>query len=590
MKKKEIILSDLAAAVQEKDRLSDFCTADRWETVSYETAAASGRLLIASEQTFPDPVTIDPKLTGRYRIYVCMANHGGGWAANHIHLKLTDDEFTRVASPGNVSSYIQWSATEVVEESLWKCADMTGQKIEISKIQDGLPHTSNVLWFRFVPIESDDSTAPPERKPSRTMLAHMDTDFHCLDVPKSIHDYCNALNVLKDSDVGILCQEVMTDLARYKVPGPEYVYRQKRGEYRENYHRHVSENREKIYPEEIAYAHKCGIKLFAAHRMQLSCFSFPTSAPLYDISFVYEHPELRCRARDGQYTEFLSYGYQEIRDFMIGNILESARQGFDGVELIWTRGQHLLFEEPVLERFRAKFGDTPDCRRLPADDPRLMEAKSDIMTDFFRQLRTALDGYAAEHGTTPLKIYAAVYFDLESSKKDSLDAERLAAEGLIDGIIQSKMKVWEETADVLADDGLIDLSKYTEKAKTKYVYNRIFGNRIDLIVSGIPAYRAIADQYGIDFYSEVQWEGQAPPEGFVNAAKQIYAAGGKGIALWDCAPCRMVPLAEWNATSHLGDPQTVMEMSDQTEAYHTIHKVLSYGGRDMRYIHPGWRG
>ena len=75
----EVIISDLAGAVREKDRLADFSTADRWEVVSYETAAVTGNLLIASEETMPEPVTIAPELTGWYRIYVCMADTGGGF-------------------------------------------------------------------------------------------------------------------------------------------------------------------------------------------------------------------------------------------------------------------------------------------------------------------------------------------------------------------------------------------------------------------------------------------------------------------------------------------------------------------------------
>ena len=64
MECKEIIISDLAAAVREKERLAEISTADHWEVVSYETAAVSGNLLIASEQTMPAPVTIAPELTG----------------------------------------------------------------------------------------------------------------------------------------------------------------------------------------------------------------------------------------------------------------------------------------------------------------------------------------------------------------------------------------------------------------------------------------------------------------------------------------------------------------------------------------------
>lgn len=587
--RKEIIISDLYSAVQEKDRLAEISTADNWEVVSYETAAVSGNLLIASEESYPEPVTIAPELNGWYRIYVCMADTGGGFPSSHVHLKLTNDEFSRCFGAGNMGYYCIWHHMEAVEEAFWKCADMTGQTITIEKLDDKWPHTSNVMWFRFVPMEDTEVQEYLARKHNRTMLAHWDGDFHRCDVVKTPHDYCKGIYAIKDSDVGIICQEVINDQVSY-ASVPEYRYRKGWSQYRETYFKGLSSKRTTVYAEQIAYAHKYDMKMFAAHRMQLSNFSFPMSQPLFYIPFVAEHPELRCKARDGRYCAFLSYGYREVQDYVIGLMLESAAQGFDGVEHIWIRGQHLLFEEPVAERFREKYGDAVDCRRLPADDPRLMETRADIMTEFYRRLRQALNSYATEHGTEPLKIYTTAYFDLDTSKKDSLDVERWAAEGLIDGIVQSKMNVWEETEDVLADDGFIDLEKYEEKANSKFLYKRMFGNDITRIAAGIPAYRAIADKYGIDFHSELQWESSVPVEDYVKAAKQIYAAGGKGIALWDTYPSRPLHLAEWDAANRLGDAEYVSKMPDSTTAYHTIHKMLAFGGQDMRYVHPCWRG
>jgi len=486
--------------------------------------------------------------------------------------------------------YCIWSRTENVEESFWKCADMTGQTVAIEKVDNRLPHTSNIMWFRFVPMEEAEVAAYQNRERCRSMLAHWDGDFHGCDNAQTPQDYCMAIDAVKDSDVGVICQEVMNDQIDYSHPNPDYRCRQPLGIYRAAYFRALSENREAVYAAQIAYAHKCGMKMFASHRMQLSNFGFPINQPFFEVPFISAHPQLRCQARDGRFCEFLSYGYREVQDYVIGLMLESAAQGFDGVEHIWIRGQHLLFEEPVQTRFREKYGDVVDCRRLPPDDPRLMETRADIMVEFYVRLRQALYAYAAQHGTEPMKIYAAVYFDLESSKQDSLDVERLASQGLIDGIVQCKMSVWEETDDVRGEDGLIDVEKYAKKAESRFIYNRRFGNDMDIICQGIPAYRAVADRYGVDFYTEVQWESSCPVQEFVKAAKQIYAAGGSRIALWDTQPSRTVHLAEWDATSRLGNPDAVCRMSKEDTAYHTVYKVLSWGGRDMRYINPSWRG
>ena len=584
---KEVYISDLAALAAEKERLSPYSSKSRWETVSYETAETKGTMLIASEESKPEPVTIAPGLTGWYRIYVCL-----GWfgASNRVDIELTGDEFPTTAAPCRLGYFSMWTPSENVEESFWRCADMTGRSITVSKPDTGLKYTANVLWFRFVPMSGDDVEKLESEKPVRRMVAHMDGDFHAHDVKKDAHGYCKAIYAMKDSDVGIICQEVMNDLCSYARPGDDYAFRDTMTETRCGYFTKLTENRAAVYKEEIGYAHRYGIKLFAAQRMQLSDFAFPFTNPIFSVPFVGENRDKRCEARDGTTVDYLSYAYVEVQNFIINAMLESAGQGFDGVLNIWTRGMHLLFEAPVRELFRQKYGEGVDMRTLPEDDPRLTETKSDIMTGFYRRMRQAFADHAALRGGEPMKIYITGCFDVQSSLRDGIDIERLAKEGLIDGVIQTKMKVVEQTDGVLTADGLIDIEKYQEKAKRERMFDRVTGSLIDLLVDGTKEYRRIADAYGIDFYTEIQWETYKRAEEYVNGAKQIYAAYGKGISLWDCYPCRVNGLSEWAAVSHLGDREKVLAMSEEPEAYHRICKVLSYNGSDVRYYNPSWRG
>lgn len=139
--KKEFIISDFKEAVKQKELLTDHCTEDLWEVVSYETANISGSLLIASQDTFPQPVTIEPDLEGWYKIFVCMTAFEG---QNSTFLQLTDDEFSTHLKSGSVQEYVSWHPSEQVEEVFWKAADMTGQDITISKVDFGEPHTANI--------------------------------------------------------------------------------------------------------------------------------------------------------------------------------------------------------------------------------------------------------------------------------------------------------------------------------------------------------------------------------------------------------------------------------------------------------------
>ena len=80
----EIYISDLYAYAVGKGNLSPYSSKDKWEYVSYETSAAKGNLLIASSESRPSPVVIDPKLSGWYKIYVCLGEICGSFESSGI--------------------------------------------------------------------------------------------------------------------------------------------------------------------------------------------------------------------------------------------------------------------------------------------------------------------------------------------------------------------------------------------------------------------------------------------------------------------------------------------------------------------------
>ena len=590
--RKEVYISDLKSSVIEKESLSEYMTKNKWKYVSYETDKAKGTLLVASGKTRPKPLTLRPNLTGWYKIFVCQGElitySFEGYS--HIDLKLTSDEFPSTVKPCKIRPFTMWTSSELFEEALWKCADMTGQDITISKPDKGYEYPANIVWFRFVPMSEEEVKAHLEYKPTRTMFAHMDGDFHAMDITNTPHDYCKPIYAMKDSDVGIICEEVINDLVDYVHPGEDYIYGEDFSAPREVMFKELKNNRFSVYKEQIDYAHKYGIKMFAGHRMQLSNFSFPFDYPLFHIQFVDDNKDKMCQARDGTTIEFLSYGYEEVQDFMIKAMLESAKQGFDGVLCIWTRGIHLLFENPIKNRFKDKFGGIIDYRKLKEDDPRLVEIRCDIITDFYKKARKAFNDYAKSTGKNPLKIYLTGCYDVFSSKKEGLDFERLAKEGLIDGVIQTKLKMVELVDDVLDSEGNIDIEKYSEKAKNNLMINRITGSNPDLIVEGSKAYRAIADKYNIDYYAELPWENVRRPEEYVHCAKEFYSSSVKALSLWDCYHPRVNAISEWAAVSRLGDKESTLKMSENPDDYHRIIKVLSYNGKDVRYYSPSWRG
>ena len=589
--REEIYINDFYKSINEKDNLSNYTSKNKWEYVPYETSVTSGNLLIASNESNPKPVTITPNLDGWYKIYVCMGdlNEMTYGAMNHIDIRLSFDEFPTSLGPCRMGDYSMWSRAENVEESFWKCADMTHQSIYISKPDLKVKYTSNIFWIHFIPMTDDEIKKYKEYKPSKNMLAHMDGDYHFNDVTKAPVDYCKPIYALKDSDVGILCEEITNDIFDYMHPSKDYVQRNEFNTRREKLFKTLSRNRKNIYPVQVKYAHKHNMKLFAAQRMQLSNFSFPLSGSIFHIDFVDKHRELRCVARDGSYIDFLSYGYKETQDFMIKSLIDAVKYGFDGILCIWTRGIHLGFEKPVIDRFIEKYGNDIDIYSLKEDDPRLVETKCDIMVDFHTRLKEKLLLYTNKNNLPSVKIFITGCYDVDSSLLFGIDIERLAKLKLIDGVIQTKYKQIEQVDDVI-EDNKINIEKYKEKAQTSRITERVTGSRIDLLVEGTKKYREIADKYGINYYTEIQWEGLKKAEEYVDGAKQILSSYGMNISLWDCYPTITTITSEFSAVSHLGDRDKVLKMSEKPDDYHKIIKVLSYNNVSIKYIDPSWRG
>lgn len=588
------MISDFAQAVLEKDRICDFNATDKWELVSYETDFASGMMLNATEENWPQPVTVSPKLKGWHRIYLCMADYEGKGFGNHIYLKLSDDLDFTSARAGDMRPFAKWSPLEQVEESFWKAADLTNQDITIDKLNHGIGYNASLLWIRFEPMTQEEVDAYLLKCSDisrKTTLAHMDGDFYMYGKWDSAEDFLHPLYALKDSDVGILSQEITNDSVDFSLVNPEtYPSRKKWVHARAFYMKRFHEMRHEIYKKEIEYAHAHGIRMLAAQRMSFSNFSFPFNQGVFDIPFVKEHPELRCVNRDGTRCEFLSYGYREVQDFAISTILDALKEGFDGAELLFSRGICLLFEEPLRRRFAEKYGEDVPWHRIPENDPRVREIRCGVLCDFIERLRLEMDSLAERLGRERPLLYITAPFTVDSGLDYGIDVKALAERGLIDGVVQTKMAVWEEVDDVLAEDGLIDLEKYREKAQTKYVVLRRYGNDCDRLAKGIPQYRELLSSTKVKLYTELQWENSETPETFVKAAKRFYSAGTDAIALWDCYPCRVQNRGEWSAVSHLGVKDEVLAQSEEPSDYRRVHKILSYNGRDMRYYHPSWRG
>ena len=598
MDRKEVIISDIVEAAGCESLCSKYTVSDKWETVKYKTKDIVGRGILASCRTYPEKIEIDPHLNGWYKIYLGIVSEDG---FNALEIKLSGDEFSRVVRPGNIDPYINWNHFEIIEESFFKAADLTDEKIIIEKPYKGISYTASLMFIRFVPMSEGEVNEYKEsliNNHSKKMYAHMDTDFTWLDKLDfdNIHDYCRALYQMKNTDVKIFAQEVFLDFEREsdeelpenmvtRRPEGDEVWSGMRAARWEN----QAAKRDAIVKEQIKYAHKHNMEFFAAKRVSFSDGVVPY-ADLKGLKFLKEHPEYQCESRTGKKLFYLSYAFEEFQDYAVNKLKGLAYLGVDGITLIFTRGLFVAFEKPVRDLFAAKYGTGEDFTKLPNSDKRVGEIKSLAMKGFFKKLRKAVNDAAKEIGKEHIKIYVTAYSSSEDFKNEGIDVADLSKDKLIDGFIQSNMTVWEETDDVLDENGLIDLKKYAEKAETKFIIKRAAGNELKNILEGIAEYDRIAKEYGVDFYSEVQWENTVQPEAYMECAETLLNSSSCNIALWDSYPLRVTRLCEWYVSSKLGSLQYIEELKKNKDNYRRIHKITEYDGKDMSLHNPNWYG
>lgn len=584
-----ILISDLASSAIPNEHVSSKRSRKHWQAIRYETAGVQGTMLLAGQETSPSPVTITLRLKGWHRIYVCLAHIGG---LMYTYLKLTGDRCSHGVIPGRMNT-LGWSPTEHVEESFWRCADLTGKNLILSKPVSCEPSSSALVWVRCVPMSDGDVAAyetDESRTDTRILHAHFDTDFIGNDALAGVDDYLVKLQSLRGSDVKICSQEVCFDQSGYydDEPADDVGYKVS-SRIRTERARKFHPIRGEVYRTMVDYAHETGILLYAAQRMNIASFDFPFGSPHYRVRFCDEHPEYAIVTRDGRRIAEPSYAYPEVQDYAIQTLLDAYQYGFDGVTLIWTRGIHIGFEQPVVDRVLENHPGIAPCT-LPASDERLHCVWCEIFTIFMRKLRAALDDAAKKAARPSPGINVDVFCDIRLGKHAGLDVENWVKEGLVTGVIQDNMVHFENLTDCMSDDNpaLIDMDKYRLQLGQRVILRRRHGNEVAANLMAIAPFAALR-QHGVDVFHAMPWEHSVPPAEFLRLAKDMYANDASGLHLWDCNG-RVRYLPEWNVQRKLGHRDELDRFGNEESAYRTVHRVLRWNDLDISYASPNWRG
>lgn len=574
-------------------------SANQWQLVDYETTVGGGTMLMTRNGIVPPPVTIPLNARGWHRLYVCLVS--STWSNRPgISLKLTDDigpSFFCKSMP--TDDGWTWKIEEQCEEYFWECADLTGQDLTVAKLPDGTKEMVGLMWVRMVPMTDEEVAAykkESSRKDTKILHAHTDMDWLGSLVNKADDNlFAPFIQDMSKADVGVVSVEFYPFLQDYSFLGEC----EKNGtldllDPRLLRQREYFRNRGTIMPKMTEVCHSVGLKVYAALRIALvNCPVNLDYSPINHIKFVKDHPEFFCVDRDGEIHQTLSYAFPEVQDYTIGQFLDVVKYGFDGVTLFFHRGVMMLFEEPVIRRFQELYPGL-DPRRLPISDPRLVKVHCELMGNFVRRLRQALDKFSADNNCGRKAINAVVGFNRDEDKYYGVDIEAWAEEGLIDSFIPSNMRVWEDDEQYrdAANHDLVDLEKYKEvkyNAPACHV-KRAFGDDLAMMLENLPKHLDITRRTGVQCYIEVPWECTRPTEFLHDYACKLYAAGAEHISLWDCFHPRVLNRDEWSLVSKFGHKDELPKMSNNRHDYGTYYRVLSFNGISIAAYHPGWRG
>ena len=140
--KGEILYTYLDEHFEPRENLSPYSLKNKWRVVPVGTAEYTSNML-SSLGGHPEDITLSPNLEGWYKIYLHAP------AQSVLHLKLSSDPAFWVACATTQDCYS-------MEEFLWRCADMTGESLTLTRKLDASNYHSLLSAIRFVPMSEDE--------------------------------------------------------------------------------------------------------------------------------------------------------------------------------------------------------------------------------------------------------------------------------------------------------------------------------------------------------------------------------------------------------------------------------------------------
>ncbi len=141
--------------------------------------------------------------------------------------------------------------------------------------------------------------------------------------------------------------------------------------------------------------------------------------------YLSQHTEWWMTDVNGKKIQKPSYAYQGVREFYLGIIKEILEYRPDAVTIEFLRHPPFFaFDEPLVNAYNEIFGE---CSKENFKDDKWLRIQADVMTDWLRQVRKAIDAVDP-------KIALEINFDCEKYFEHGIDLKNLLKEGLLDMI------------------------------------------------------------------------------------------------------------------------------------------------------------
>lgn len=566
MERKELFVTDLAQAFNPSEAISlDKVDNEKWNVTEYETTEYSGKLIYSGYGLRPENISYDPGLTGWYKIYVTLPEYPRNYAYIRLSSDITCVFVTTIYGRPNLH-----------EEQFWRCADMTGESIILTK-QHTMRHAYSALSaLRFVPMTDEEVEAykaDRARTDRRKMYLHEDMGHYGWSADECTYDeWRSAVTVFGNADTAWVSTEFFgrPDLERFSAVVEE--------------------------------AHALGMKISMANRMGLWGAGFPYHLKCQGMEFADEHPELHCVDRDGTVLSALSYAFPEVRKQRIDEFVIATSHGADAVNILANRGcPYVVLEKPVADRFYEKYGEYP--YEYPLDDPRSIETRCEFIEQYLRELRAALD---ENFGKNKVEIHVWGFNSIEDCKMIGFDVYKLAKEGLLNCVETHTRRFRENTPpEIMRDDDptRIDMEKYKVFIKDKdhnksafleydeQIYSQYPNSKGEMVGptsfgDNVRKWAEFTKETGVPVYHEMRH--------FFDTAemakpylKEFYENGGEYVAMFNAAQVAHTP-AIWDYVGKCGHKDEFMDFEFYPHGHKTLRVLKVNGISTGKRFNPAW--